>query len=83
MLTVLVGLAIHGLILLPALFLIITRKNILTFFKNMIEALLVAFATASSSATLPITFRCIEDKAKIPKLISRFVLPVGATFEKF
>jgi Na+/H+-dicarboxylate symporter len=33
----------------------------------------------SSSATLPVTFRCIEDKNKIHKMISRFVLPVGAT----
>jgi Na+/H+-dicarboxylate symporter len=32
-----------------------------------------------SSATLPITFRCIEDKNKIHRMISRFVLPVGAT----
>jgi Na+/H+-dicarboxylate symporter len=79
MLTVLVGLAIHGFIVLPLIYIVITRKNILRFTKNMLEALLIALATSSSSATLPITFRCIEEKNKIHKMISRFVLPVGAT----
>ena len=32
-----------------------------------------------SNATLPFTFKCMEEKNKVPKLISRFVLPVGAT----
>ncbi|CAF0913995.1 unnamed protein product, partial [Brachionus calyciflorus] len=79
MMTVLIGLAIQGIIVLPAAYLILTRKNVLVFAKNMSEALLVAIATASSAATLPITFKCIEDKNKISKMISRFVLPVGAT----
>lgn len=63
----------------PTVYLILTRKNVLKFGKNMSEALLVALATASSAATLPITFKCIEEKNKISKMISRFVLPVGAT----
>jgi Na+/H+-dicarboxylate symporter len=47
MLTVLVGLAIHGFIILPAIFIIITRRNIFKFTKNMLEALLIALATSS------------------------------------
>jgi Na+/H+-dicarboxylate symporter len=62
MLTVLIGLAIQGFILLPLLYMVLTRKNALRFAKNMSEALLVALATASSAATLPVTFRCIEEK---------------------
>jgi Na+/H+-dicarboxylate symporter len=46
MLTVLVGLFIHGFIILPAIYLIITRKNIFKFVKNMAEALLIALATS-------------------------------------
>lgn len=58
---------------------IITRKNVFKFANNMLEAMLIALATASSAATLPTTFKCIEEKNKIPRIISRFVLPVGAT----
>ena len=47
MLTVLIGLSIHGLVILPAIYLIVTRKNVLVFAKNMIEALLIAIATSS------------------------------------
>jgi len=79
MLTVLIGLFIHGLIILPLIYVIFTRKNIFKFAKNMLEAMLIAIATSSSNATLPFTFKCMEEKNKIPKLISRFVLPVGAT----
>ncbi|RNA40028.1 excitatory amino acid transporter 3 [Brachionus plicatilis] len=79
MMTVFIGLGIQGLIFLPTVYIILTRKNVLKFGKNMSEALLVALATASSAATLPITFKCIEEKNKVSKMISRFVLPVGAT----
>ncbi|CAF1054893.1 unnamed protein product [Brachionus calyciflorus] len=77
--TVLIGFFLHGTIILPAAYVIMTRKNVLRFAKNMSEALVVAFATASSAATIPITFKCIEEKNKISKIISRFVLPIGAT----
>ena len=47
--------------------------------KNMLPALLTAFSTASSSATLPVTMECIEKRARVPNRISSFVLPLGAT----
>lgn len=39
----------------------------------------IAFGTSSSSATLPVTMECLEDKNKIDERVSRFVLPIGAT----
>lgn len=41
--------------------------------------MLIAFGTASSTATLPTTFRCLEEKLGIDSRITRFVLPIGAT----
>lgn len=78
-LTSLLGLFIHGFVMLPLAYYIFTRKNVFKFAANMFEALLVAFTTSSSAATLPVTFRCVEDKNKISKSISRFILPIGAT----
>ncbi|MBU3758371.1 MAG: dicarboxylate/amino acid:cation symporter, partial [Candidatus Omnitrophica bacterium] len=49
------------------------------FFKNMQPALLTALSTSSSSATLPVSFECIEKKEGISKEVAGFVLPVGAT----
>ncbi|CAF4838500.1 unnamed protein product [Rotaria sp. Silwood1] len=79
MATVLVGLFIHGFIILPLILFIITRINSFKYIRGMSQALVTAFGTASSSATLPVTFRCVEEKNHIDPRISRFVLPVGAT----
>ncbi|CAG0884480.1 unnamed protein product [Cyprideis torosa] len=78
-LTVLTGILIHGLITLPALYVIVTREMPFTFMLNMMEAIMTAFGTSSSSATLPVTFRCLENKNGIDQRVSRFVLPIGAT----
>ncbi|TNN50833.1 Excitatory amino acid transporter 3 [Liparis tanakae] len=45
----------------------------------MAQALVTALMISSSSATLPVTFRCAEENNRIDKRITRFVLPVGAT----
>ncbi|XP_044127976.1 excitatory amino acid transporter 3 isoform X3 [Bufo gargarizans] len=79
MATVLSGLAIHSLIVLPLIYLIIVRKNPFQFAMGMAQALLTALMISSSSATLPVTFRCAEEKNRVDKRITRFVLPVGAT----
>uniref|UniRef100_A0A8C3HUZ4 Amino acid transporter n=1 Tax=Chrysemys picta bellii TaxID=8478 RepID=A0A8C3HUZ4_CHRPI len=114
--TVVTGLVIHGLILLPLLFALITRKNPFAFIRGILQALLIALATSSrydkvvsrsgdpvppaaflltasmtptameivislqcSSATLPITLKCLLENNGIDRRVARFVLPVGAT----
>ncbi|XP_074640150.1 uncharacterized protein LOC141898226 [Tubulanus polymorphus] len=77
--TVLAGLAIHGLIILPVIYAVIVRKNPFTFIYKVVQALITALATASSSATLPVTFQCLEEKNKVDKRVTRFMLPIGAT----
>ncbi|MEM1408815.1 MAG: dicarboxylate/amino acid:cation symporter [Bacteroidota bacterium] len=49
------------------------------FFRNMSPAQFLAFSTSSSAATLPVTMECVEDNMGVPKSISSFVLPIGAT----
>ncbi|XP_076671064.1 excitatory amino acid transporter 1 [Andrena cerasifolii] len=78
-LTVLIGLFIHGFILLPGLYFIITKKNPYVYISNMAQALVTAFGTSSSSATLPIAINCLEERNNVDSRITRFVLPIGAT----
>lgn len=79
MLTVLSGLAIHALVTLPAILWIFTRRNPYRFMYQMSQAILTAFSTASSTATLPVTMECAEMKAGVSKRSTEFVLPLGAT----
>lgn len=77
--TVLVGLAIHALVTLPLLLWYFTRRNPYVFMYQMSQALLTAFSTASSSATLPVTMECATDKAGVKEKAVEFVTPLGAT----
>ncbi len=77
-LTVAGALLMHSLVVLP-LVLKLMGVSPLQHFKNMSEALLMAFSTASSSATIPVTMRCIQDEAKVSERVSSFVIPLGAT----
>uniref|UniRef100_A0A3Q1FEB5 Amino acid transporter n=1 Tax=Acanthochromis polyacanthus TaxID=80966 RepID=A0A3Q1FEB5_9TELE len=79
MVTVIVGLVIHGGLILPAIFFGITRKSPLAFYSGIFQAWITALGTASSAGTLPVTFRCLEENLKIDKRVTRFVLPIGAT----
>ncbi|XP_039392600.1 excitatory amino acid transporter 2 isoform X4 [Mauremys reevesii] len=79
MVTVIVGLLIHGGIFLPSLYFVITRKSPFTFLAGIFQAWITALGTASSAGTLPVTFRCLEENLGIDKRVTRFVLPVGAT----
>ncbi|XP_049573261.1 excitatory amino acid transporter 2-like [Syngnathus scovelli] len=79
MITVIVGLIIHGGIFLPLIYFVIVKQNPFTFFMGIFQAWVTALGTASSAGTLPVTFRCLEDNLKIDKRVTRFVLPVGAT----
>ncbi|XP_078010687.1 excitatory amino acid transporter 5 isoform X2 [Phascolarctos cinereus] len=77
--TVVCGLVVHGLLILPMLYFVITKKNPIVFIRGVLQALLIALATSSSSATLPITFKCLLENNHIDRRVARFVLPVGAT----
>ncbi|TNN62735.1 Neutral amino acid transporter B(0) [Liparis tanakae] len=74
-----IGHAIHGLLVLPAIYFIVTRKNPYTFLWGIFTALATAFGTSSSSATLPLMMKCVEENNGVSKHISRFILPIGAT----
>ncbi len=78
-LTVLAGLAIHGLVVLPTLLAIVGRTQPFRFLKQMRTPLLTALGTDSSSATLPVTIETAETLGGCSKRASRFVLPLGAT----
>ncbi len=69
----------HGLIVLPLLLFIFTGKSPIWFFKGAREAMITAFATSSSSATLPITMRCTTEQLNVKPEVAGFVIPLGAT----
>jgi len=77
--TVLGALAIHLLITLPLILKLIGRVKPIRHFKAMLPALLTAFSTSSSSATLPLTMECAEKNAGVSNRVTSFVLPLGAT----
>jgi len=73
------GLLIHAFVTLPLILVLLARRNPLEYFRAVLPAVATAFSTASSSATLPLSMECAEKEAKIPRGISSFVLPLGAT----
>nr|XP_013002381.2 neutral amino acid transporter B(0) [Cavia porcellus] len=74
-----VGHAIHGLLVLPLIYFLFTRKNPYRFLWGIMTPLATAFGTSSSSATLPLMMKYVEEKNGVAKHISRFILPIGAT----
>jgi len=73
------ALALHFLVILPLLLRLVAGVNPLRHYRAMAPALLTAFSTASSSATLPVTMECVERNAGVSNRTSSFVLPLGAT----
>jgi Na+/H+-dicarboxylate symporter len=76
---VLIALALHALVTLPLLLRFVGGVNPVKAIVGASEAMLTAFSTASSSATLPVTIECVEDRIGVSNKISSFVLPLGAT----
>jgi Na+/H+-dicarboxylate symporter len=75
---VIIGLLIYAALVLPLILKIFGKKNPLEYFLNMGQALLTAFATGSSAATLPVTLDGVLEKNKIDKRAGTFAATVGA-----
>ncbi len=78
-LTLVIGLAIQGAVILPLAAKIYGRRSPMDFLKGSTAALTTAFGTASSTATLPMTYRSTVDDNKVDQRASAFVLPLGST----
>lgn len=78
-LTVLLVLLVHFFVTYGGLFTLLTRLNFITFIKKMYSAMLVAFSTSSSNATIPVTMSALTNKMGASKGVSSFTVPFGAT----
>ena len=78
-LCVVLALAIHGAVVLPSIVAVVGRRKPLEWLRGARPALLVAFSTSSSAATLPVTIETCEQELGVPKSVASFVLPLGAT----
>ncbi len=79
MLLVIAVLLIHGLVILPIILSVLTQINPYQYLKNIREVPLMAFSTASSAATLPVSMKVVQEKGGVSKESAAFVLPLGAT----
>ncbi|PNF17685.1 hypothetical protein B7P43_G07363 [Cryptotermes secundus] len=77
--TVALGVFIYQLAIMQFIYYIVVRRNPYKYYFGLVQATLTAFATASTAAALPITFRCMDEKVHIDPRISRFILPIGCT----
>lgn len=77
--TVLLALAIHFFVVFPILLRTLGGMSPLAFFRGAQPALLTAFSTSSSSATLPTTLKVTEEALGVPRRVARFVCTLGAT----
>jgi len=77
---VIIGMTLfHGIVILPLLLYFFTKINLFILWRGAREAIVTAFATSSSSATIPITLRAVEKNLKVKSDIAGFVIPIGAT----
>ncbi|WP_411687497.1 dicarboxylate/amino acid:cation symporter [Acinetobacter indicus] len=67
----------HGLVVLPLLLWLFGKMNPVTFFKGTRAALITAFATSSSSATMPLSMKCAQENLKVRPQTAGFVIPLG------
>ena len=76
---VLLALGVHMFVVYPIALKLLAGMSPIAFFRNVQEAMVVAFSTASSNATLPTALRVAEENLHLPSRVSRFVLTIGAT----
>lgn len=77
--TVLLALSLHAFVVLPLLVRLLAQRSPLRHLRAMSPAMLTAFSSASSAATLPLTMECVEHRAGVSNRTASFVLPLGAT----
>lgn len=77
--TVIAALAVHFIFTMSLILRYVAKVNPLLHYRAMSSALLTAFSTSSSSATLPLTMECVEQKAGVSNRVTSFTLPLGAT----
>ncbi|MEO1151062.1 MAG: dicarboxylate/amino acid:cation symporter [Pseudomonadota bacterium] len=73
------GAAIHMLLVYGGLVRIVLGLPLVNFFRGILEAMMVAYSTSSSSATLPVTIRAVSENLGVDKPVAGSVLPLGAT----
>ena len=73
------GLLLMIMVIYPLILMAFTKVKYLDFFKAIRPAQLLAFSTSSSSATLPVTMKQVEEEIGVSEEVSSFVLPLGAT----
>lgn len=78
-LTFLLALSIYALIVLPLLLKFVAKVSPIAHFRAMAPALLTAFSTSSSAATLPLTLECLEKRANVSNRICSFTVPLGTS----
>lgn len=64
------------------LLVLLARRSVLKFYRGIADALMIAFSTASSTATMPVALRCAVDNLDVPQPIASTVLPLGASIGK-
>ena len=79
MIVVLLALVVHAIVTYGSTILLIAKRNPIDFFKGFAPAMGVAFSTSSSNATLPVSMSVAQKNLGVPKSISSFVQPLGAT----
>ena len=77
--TVILALAIHLTVTMPLVLMLVARVHPLKHFRAVKEALIMAFSTASSSATLPLTMECVRDRVGVSQRVTSFTLPIGTS----
>lgn len=75
--TVAIGVLTYQLVILQSIYALVLRRNPFSFYRQLFAPMLTAFATASTAAALPLTFHCMEERLKVDRRITRFVLAIG------
>ncbi|HEY0916869.1 MAG TPA: dicarboxylate/amino acid:cation symporter [Solimonas sp.] len=75
---VVAGLLVHAVVTLPLLLRLVARVSPVAHYRAVGPALLTAFSTSSSAATLPLTLSCLRERAGVSERVTGFVLPIGA-----